>query len=84
MCVLTVVIQIVNLGRVETKLGKISNLETGLKREKGFFSSNYMFNEDGESSKIQLISLKEYEILENQFHELNTYHFLCEDIYIPS
>jgi len=32
----------------------INNLETGLKREKGAFSGlDYMFNGDGESSRIQ-------------------------------
>jgi hypothetical protein len=32
----------------------INSLETGLKREKGpFFSSDYMFNEDRENSRIQ-------------------------------
>ena len=32
----------------------INNLEMGLKREKGaFFGSDYMFNEDRESSRIQ-------------------------------
>ena len=34
---------------------------------------DYMFNEDRESSKIKLVSLKEHQIWENQFHELNTY-----------
>jgi len=51
----------------------INNLKTGLKREKEtHFVSDYMFDEDGESSKVQLISLKEHQIWENQFHELNT------------
>jgi hypothetical protein len=32
----------------------INNLKAGLKREKGaFFYSDYMFNEDRESSRIQ-------------------------------
>jgi len=31
----------------------INNLETGLKREKGFFVSDYAFNGDRESSRIQ-------------------------------
>jgi hypothetical protein len=35
--------------------------------------SDYMFNEDRESSKIKFISLKEHQIWENQFNELNIY-----------
>jgi len=34
---------------------------------------DYPFDEDRESSKIKPISLKEHQIWENQFHELNTY-----------
>jgi len=35
---------------------------------------DYPFNGDRESSRIKLISLKEHQIWENQFHELNTYY----------
>ena len=52
----------------------INNLETGLKREKGAFLTLITRSMGiGKAQGFKLISLKEHQIWENQFHELNTY-----------
>jgi len=46
----------------------------GLKSEKSLFLSlDSMFNEGGETPIFGLISLEQYQILQNHVHELNTY-----------
>jgi len=55
----------------------INNLETGLKREKGPFLTQITCSRGiGGVPGFKLISLKEHQTLENQFHELTTYELI--------